>query len=191
MANTAADVYLRAFELEDYKLINAWRRDDAIYRLTAGDTHFVSSERDRKWVEDKIFENQHQVYLAICLREDESMIGYLSLVGIDYRNGHAEWGGIVIGDEKHRGHGYSTQAAYLLLEYAFDELGVQRISGSWLDDHKVSQFMARMMGFQQEGVLRRSVYKGGRHHDVVIMSMLKEEFEALRLTYAAESGQEV
>jgi ribosomal-protein-alanine N-acetyltransferase len=45
------DVYLRAFELENYKLINSWRRDEEIYRLTDGNKCYVSSERDRKWVE--------------------------------------------------------------------------------------------------------------------------------------------
>ncbi|HZS70339.1 MAG TPA: GNAT family protein [Candidatus Acidoferrum sp.] len=180
-------VYLRAFELDDYKKINLWRRDEEVYRLTGGNKHFVSSERDRKWVEDKIFNNQTEIYLAICLTGTDEMIGYLSLSNIDYRNRRAEWSGIVIGDNQYRGQGYASQAIYLLLEYAFDELGLERVSGSWLADNAVSLFVGKMLGFQQEGVLRRYVYKSGRYHDMIIMSLLREEFEALKSRFLQQT----
>lgn len=180
------EIYVRAFELEDYKLINAWRRDDETYRLATGDKFFVSSDRDRKWVEEKVYDNQRQVYLAICLKKSDVMIGYIAFSGIDHRNGCAEFSGIVIGDKDQRGHGYAKQATLLLLEYAFHELRLQTVWGAWLDDNQVSQSIFRKMGFQQEGILRRRVYKGGRHHDLVVMSMLKEEFEALRQSNVPE-----
>ena len=173
-------VYLRAFEPDDYKKINAWRHDEEVYRLTGGNKHFVSSERDRKWVEEKIFNTQTEIYLAICLAETEEMIGYISLSGIDYRNRKAEWSGIVIGYKEYRGQGYASQAIYLLLDYAFTELGLERVSGSWLEDNKVSLFVGKMLGFQQEGVLRRYVYKSGKYHNMIIMSILREEFELLK-----------
>lgn len=182
-------IYLRAFEPEDYKKINTWRRDEEVYRLTGGNKYFVSSERDRKWVEEKIFNNQTEVYLAICLTETEEMIGYISLSGIDYRNRRAEWSGIVIGYQEYRGHGYASQAIYLLLDYAFTELGLERVSGSWLDDNKVSLFVGKMLGFQQEGVLRRYIFKSGRHHDMIIMSILREEFELLKSRFLEQQGE--
>jgi ribosomal-protein-alanine N-acetyltransferase len=182
----AIDIYLRAFELDDYKLINTWRKDDEIYRLAGGNKYFVSSERDRKWVEEKIQASSTELYLAIALKTNHQMIGYASLCDIETRNGRADWSGIVIGPTEHRGHGYASQAIYLLLEYAFDELRLHRVSGSWLDDHKVSQFTAQLMGFMQEGVLRDYVYKGGKYHDVLIMSILREEFEQLRKDFCVD-----
>jgi RimJ/RimL family protein N-acetyltransferase len=185
----ALKVYLRAFEPEDYKLINAWRNDDEIYKLTDGNKNFVSSERERKWVEQKIQSDSTELYLAIALKANHEMIGYVSLSDIELRNGRAEWSGIVIGPNEYRGHGYASQAIYLLLEYAFDELRLHRVSGSLLDDHKVSQFTARMMGFVPEGVLRDYVYKGGKYHDVLIMSMLREGFEHLREEFCCTPDQ--
>lgn len=173
-------VYLRAFEPADYHRINVWRQDEEIYRLTVGNRRFVSSERDRQWVLDKIANNVTEDYLAICLKETETMIGYISLSNIDYRNSRAYWSGIVIGDKEYQGQGYASQAIYLLLEYAFDELGLHRVLGEWLPQHKVSLFLAKMMGFRQEGLLREYVYKGGKRHDLILMSILKPEFEQLR-----------
>lgn len=180
-------LYLRAFEPDDFQKINTWRRDEEVYRLAGGNQYFVSSERDRQWVLDKIKNNQSEIYLAMCLVENDLMIGYISLTGIDYRNSRAEWSGIVIGEKQYRGQGYATHAIYLLLEYAFDELGLHRISGYWLAENTTSLFVGKMMGFRQEGVLRDYVYKTGKRHDIIIMSMLKDEFEQLRTRYVKQT----
>lgn len=176
-------VYLRAFEPDDYKSINAWRRIDDVYLLTTGNRYFVSAERERQWVLEKIQNNKTEIYLAICLAKDDFLIGYLSLSDIDYQNGRAEWSGIVIGEEQYRGQGYATEAVYLLLEYAFDELGLHRVSGLWLAKNTVSLFLGQMAGFRREGLLREYVYKNGERHDVVIMSMLRSEFQQWKQRY--------
>jgi RimJ/RimL family protein N-acetyltransferase len=180
---SAIKVYLRAFEPEDFRKINLWRHDDDMYRLTTGNRYFVSSERDREWVLEKIKSNQNEVYVAICLVENDLMIGYASLSAIDYRNSRAEWSGIVIGEKEYRGQGYASQALFLLLEYAFDELGLYRVSGIWIPSNKVSICVAKMMGFRQEGLLRDYVYKSGKRHDLIVMSMLRHEFDKLRTRY--------
>jgi ribosomal-protein-alanine N-acetyltransferase len=178
-------VYLRAFEPDDYKKINAWRRNEELYRLTTGNRYFVSSERDRRWVLEKI-DDQATLYFAICVSEDHTMIGYASLAEIDYKNSHAEWSGIVIGEEQYRGRGYATEATYLLLEYAFDELGMNRVAGTWLVENTVSVFLGKSMGFRTEGILREYVYKNGKRHDVLVMSMLRPEFDRLKELYASD-----
>jgi hypothetical protein len=48
-------LYLRAFEPDDYQKINAWRRDEEVYRLAGGNKYFVSSERDRPGRPHEIF----------------------------------------------------------------------------------------------------------------------------------------
>jgi RimJ/RimL family protein N-acetyltransferase len=178
-------VYLRAFEPDDHQKIHKWRQDNEVYRLTTGNRVFVSAERDRQWVLDKAQHNETELYLAICLTSDDTLIGYVSLSRIDYRNRRAEWSGILIGEDEHRGHGYATDAVFLMLEYAFHELGMHRVSGLWLAENTVSIFLGKMSGFRQEGVLRNYVYKNGKHHDVVIMSMLRAEFEEFTKRYYA------
>jgi RimJ/RimL family protein N-acetyltransferase len=46
-----------------------------------------------------------------------------------------------------------------------------------------------MLGFQKEGVLRRYVYKSGNYHDMIIMSMLREEFELLKGRFVQEQSE--
>lgn len=170
-------VYLRAFELEDYKIINKWRKNEEITKLVGGNKYFISSERDRKWVEEKIFNDKINIYLAICFKETDEMIGYLSVVNIDWRNRNAEWGGIIIGDKEFRKKGLAKESAYLMLDYIFNELGLHRFYGYWLTSHKKSIQMGLKLGFKQEGILRECLYKNNKFNNLNILSILKKEFE--------------
>jgi len=47
-------VYLRAFELADYKVSLRWRNDDKLWSALCGPKYFVSSENEKKWIENAI-----------------------------------------------------------------------------------------------------------------------------------------
>jgi ribosomal-protein-alanine N-acetyltransferase len=175
-------IYLRAFEPGDLELINKWHNDDEINSLTTGRKYFVSSEYDKKWLLDKMLDNKSQVYCAICEEVSKKMIGYTGLTEIDYLNRKAFWAGLVIGDKSSRSKGYATSTSIKILSYGFYELGLNKIWGYWLDDHKTAQFTTGLMlGFVKEGLLREEVFKGNKFHDVFIMSLLKVDFEKYKL----------
>lgn len=184
--STSMRVYLRALDVDDYMLVNKWRNDDEIQSLTGGNRYYVSPTMEKKWVEEKALDNSKDMYWAICLKDTNEMIGYLSMNNIDWRNRKADWGGIVIGEKAHRGKGCASEASYLMMEYAFSELGLHRLTGHWLEEHKTSMFLGRMLGFKQEGVLRDSVYKHNAFHNVVVMSILESEFAAVRRYFTTE-----
>jgi ribosomal-protein-alanine N-acetyltransferase len=170
-------IFLRAFEISDIELLNNWHNDHQINILTGGRKHFVSKEYDKKWLEDKMLNNVSQIYCAICCCENGKMIGYISLTGIDFVNRNAFWGGIIIGDTNARGKGYASKAAILLMNHAFFELGLLKVYGNWHAENKISISMARKIGFKQEGILRSHLFKNNVFHDVLVMSILKNEFE--------------
>lgn len=170
-------IFLRALELNDLDLIHKWQTDDNINKLTGGNKFFISKERVKRWIEDKIHNDTKQIYCAICECQSGNMIGYASLNNIDFINRKADWGGILIGDYEARNRGFASQAATLLMRHGFFELGLQKISGKFISSHQVSIFMAKMLGFKVEGTLRREVFKNNAYHDILLMSILKEEFE--------------
>jgi [ribosomal protein S5]-alanine N-acetyltransferase len=173
-------VFLRAFEPDDLKLINAWHNDEEINSQTGGSKYFVSSFYDKKWIEDKMLNNRDNVYCAICETESSEMIGYISLNNIDYRNGKADWGGIVLGNKSKRSKGYASFAAFLILKYGFEELGLNKITGYWLESNTASIMIGKLFGFKKEGILRKEVFKNGQFQDVTVMSILKEEYQTLK-----------
>jgi ribosomal-protein-alanine N-acetyltransferase len=179
-------VYLRALDVEDYSLINKWHNDDEIQSLTGGNRYYVSSTMEKRWVEEKALDNSKDVYWAICLRETDETIGYMSINKIDWRNRKVDWGGIVVGDGTNRGKGFALEAAYLMMEYVFCELGLHRLSGHWLEEHTASILMGKKLGFRQEALLRDSVYKNGAFHNEVIMSILESEFAEVKQSFGAK-----
>lgn len=48
-------VYLRAFELDDYKTTIHWRQDDTIWAMLGGQKYFVSEAYEKKWIEKEFF----------------------------------------------------------------------------------------------------------------------------------------
>jgi len=167
-------ILLRAFELEDLKLLNEIRNDPQNFEFTGGNKYFISPEYDKKWIEDKIFNNQKQIYLSICLN-DSTLIGYLGIIDIDYRNRIAQWAGINI-HKQYANMGYGTEAATLLLKIVFEELGLNRFYGFWLESNFASISVAEKVGFVKEGLVRDFVFKKNRYHNALLMSILRKEY---------------
>lgn len=85
---------------------------------------------------------------------------------------------IYIGDKTLRGRGYGKQAMEAMMGYCFDVLGLERL---YLDHYtgNPAAGLYLSLGFKYEGVLRKNCRKNGVLYDVHLMSMLREEYEAL------------
>lgn len=168
-------VYLRAFEPEDYKTTIEWRKNEYTWNLLVGPKYFVSSEYEKKWVENAIFDNKN-IKLAICTMKDNMHIGNIYLEKIDLINRNANIG-IIIGDNTNCGKGYGTEAILLMLQYAFYERGLERVFATILESNYPSQKLFKKCGFREEGILRKSVFKNGHFLNKIIVSILRDEFD--------------
>lgn len=168
-------VYFRAFELDDWKHFHSYRSDDLIYSNIVGNKYFVSAEREKKWIEAKIFNDKTEIYLAVCLKENDKCIGYTSINDINLRNLNAVWGSIFL-DKDERMKGLSIDVGVLLLKLVFEELPIHRFYSYILESHIGSLRMVEKLGFKIEGVQRESVYKLNKFHNVIGISILKHEY---------------
>jgi RimJ/RimL family protein N-acetyltransferase len=167
-------VYLRAFEIDDHIKIHQWRNDKDIARNFGGIPLFTSTLNEKKWVEDKIFDKSN-VSCAICLKDTDEFIGCIFLNEFDLQNrsGHVP---IFIGEKKHWGKGYATDARVLMLKYAFIERGLIRIWAKVLEDNPGAIKMHEKTGYQKEGVLRKSCFRDGGFVNEVFMAVLLDDF---------------
>ncbi|MEG0576842.1 MAG: GNAT family protein [Bacilli bacterium] len=174
------NLYLRAFEYSDLSLLNTIRNDDILYQTTGGNKYFISSEYDKKWIEDKIFNNYKQLYLVICSRDIDEPIGYVCATNIDYVNRKAEWGALVVSKE-FSSKGFATDAGYLLLDHLYQELGMNMVYAYVKEDNKASYRISQKCGFKEDGLIRDFVYKQNSFHNVYIFTLLKSDYEKLQL----------
>ena len=72
-----------------------------------------------------------------------------------------------------RGRGIATRAARLVVRWAFEELGIERIELRVHPDNTASQRVAERLGFVREGVERASrVWPDGTRFDSIMFSLL-------------------
>lgn len=135
---------------------------------------FVSEAREKKWIEDTIFHSA-DIKLAVCLTDNNLHIGNVYLTDINYINRTAE-SHILIGNQKYWGQGFGSEALTKILHYGFNERGLNRVYAHINVDNIASLRMHEKCGYKREGLLRQAIFKNGHFKDVVVMSILKDEF---------------
>ena len=91
-----------------------------------------------------------------------------------------------VGQEFQRS-GLNRAAKHLLLSYAFEELGCERVELETDSRNHKSQEAMRRMGATEEGTLRsHRLTQGSLRRDTIIFSVLRPEWDALRHTVFAE-----
>lgn len=170
-------VYLRAFELEDYKTTVIWHRDDEIWNMSGSTKYIVSSEYEKKWVYDAIWDKD-KIIFGICLKDSNELIGFVGITDLDWVNRSA-YCIETIGAKEHWRKGLATEALLLLLNFAFRERGFNRIWGRVSETNVAARRNLEKCGFKNEGVLRSVYFRDGKYHDFVLISILNNEFDVL------------
>ncbi len=104
-----------------------------------------------------------------------SMIGGCGFFNVDGRNRSAEFG-IMIGDKSCWNQGYGTEAVRLLVRLGFRTLNLNRIYLRVFENNPRAIRSYEKAGFIHEGRQRQAEYKEGRYFDLLVMSILREEY---------------
>ncbi|MCU0262466.1 MAG: GNAT family N-acetyltransferase [Candidatus Nanopelagicales bacterium] len=81
----------------------------------------------------------------------------------------------LIYEEASRGRGVTTEAVRLLAAYLFGRTKANRIRLVIHPDNAASRRVAAKCGFSLEGTARGAWYHRGRHHDVEVWSLLRDD----------------
>jgi len=105
-------------------------------------------------------------------------IGNCGFHELDWRNRQAEVG-IMIGEKDVWNQGYGSEAMLFLLEYGFETLNLHRIHLQVLANNPRAIRSYEKVGFKLEGRQRDDIFKDGHYIDVLRMSVLRPEWEAM------------
>lgn len=98
------------------------------------------------------------------------MIGYLYH---DWTNLRTEIGYWLCEDQQ--GRGVMTRSAKALVDFAFENLGLNRVEIRAATDNRRSRAVPERLGFVQEGVLREAAWLNGRYIDLVVYARLRSD----------------
>jgi RimJ/RimL family protein N-acetyltransferase len=114
------------------------------------------------------------VCFAVTLKGFDTAIGIFQMRETEPGFGTAEWG-FAVGSE-FWGTGVFQQGAALLLEFAFDTVGVHRLEARAAVKNGRGNGALRKMGAVQEGVLRKSFQKNGEYLDQVLYAIVEDDW---------------
>jgi RimJ/RimL family protein N-acetyltransferase len=115
---------------------------------------------------------------TVCRLGEDRAIGNVTLRNPDRENGSAEVA-IVITEKASQGQGLGTDALNCLVDFGFGELRLERIYLHVFDFNARAMRSYQKAGFQTDAILRRHRFHRGDHHDVHLMSILRDDWLAL------------
>lgn len=154
-------------------LFAGWSRDSEYSRLQDADPSVMWSPEQVK----QYFEKEEELYLfMIESLADGKALGVIELQSIKWPTGDS-FVGIGIGDREDWGKGYGLDAMNIILGYAFNQVGLTRVSLTVFEYNPRAIRCYEKAGFQHEGRLRKALNRDGRRWDILFMGILREEWQ--------------
>ena len=124
---------------------------------------------------------------AVTVRGHDTAIGIFQIRETEPGFGTAEWG-FAIGSP-FWGTGVFTDGADLMIEFAFETLGVHRLEARCAVRNGRGNGALRKTGAVQEGVLRKSFLRNGEYLDQVLYGIVEDDWRAFRRQSQSQIAQ--
>lgn len=169
-------IYLRPLQDLDAPIMLGNTTDEEIRYMTGTKSNFTL-EQIKAHI-NHINNDSSRYDFAICLKENDQMIGELSILDIEGDDKKAGFR-ISMSSIELTGKGYGTEAIKIVLQFVFEELHLNRLQLE-VFSHNLRGIRAyEKVGFVNEGVLRESLYYNGNYSDEIIMAMLKSDYKTM------------
>lgn len=164
-------VRLAASSAEDREIFAAWSRDADYMRMLDDDPIRPQSPENFSNFGGAV--NDHYFHLRTL--DDDVLIGFVVLFNLKWPAGAADMA-IGIGDPAYRGKGYGSDALRLILNYAFNEVGLYRVGLTVMEYNSAAIKSYERAGFVREGAKRKVVLRDGKRYDLVYYGILRDEW---------------
>jgi RimJ/RimL family protein N-acetyltransferase len=182
---SSAQVTLREMRIEDAPSLFAMISTEEVARfISPPPTTVAGFERFIAWaIRER--ESGNYICFAVVPEGMSTPVGLFQLRALDSGFATAEWG-FAIGSG-FWGTGLFVASARLVLDFAFDTVGVHRLEARASLANGRGNGALRKIGAVQEGVLRRSFFRSGTYHDQVLWAILADDWHTRR----AERGARI
>ena len=121
--------------------------------------------------------------VSIDRASDGAFVGWCGLTGWnpDFRS--ASLGYCL--DDAMWGHGYATEAAHALLQWAFDTLDLNRVQSETDTRNVASAGVLEKLGFVREGTLREECIVNGEVSDTWVFGLIRREWQPSTMPISA------
>ncbi len=144
---------------------------------------FADLDAYRAWVEGAS-RSTDPLFFAIVDAATGRAVGVASYLRIDPANGVIEVGHLQFSPRLQRTPA-ATEAIFLLMRHAFDDLGYRRFEWKCDSLNAPSRAAAERLGFQYEGTFRQAVVYKGRNRDTAWYAIVDGDWPTIRAGFEA------
>ncbi|MDD6043952.1 MAG: GNAT family protein [Eubacteriaceae bacterium] len=168
------NIFLRETNFEDCKYFAEWECRPEV-------TEFFTINEGRNY-EDIVTEyvrynlDPTKKQFTITLKPEDKPIGRIYLSRINRHEDSLDITRIYIADVDNRNKGYGEEALRLVLEYAFIDLHMERVTIDHFEKNKAAAYLYDKIGFKNEGLMRNAGKKDGKYVNLQLKSMLRAEY---------------
>ena len=166
-------VVLRAFRADDLGFVfSGLSHPDVIKYYGISYTTQLACEEQMRWYQS-IAEHGTGYWLVIESQSTKEKLGALGLNNICHEHKNAELGYWLL--PQYWGKGVMREALRGLLNFAFNELKLHRLSAEVELENLKSQQLLQVLGFSSEGVRRECEVKNEKYISLIHYSLLSDE----------------
>ena len=170
---------LRELRIEDAPSLLAMLTTEEVARfISPPPTTVQGFERFIAWTHRERAAGNYACF-AIVPEGMSVAVGIFQVRSLEQGFGMGEWG-FALGSQ-FWGTGVFAEGATLVLDFAFDTIGVNRLEARACTANGRGNGALRKVGAVQEGILRRSFLRNGQYHDQVLWGILADDWRLQRL----------
>ena len=185
-------VVLRALEREDLIALHKWQNDEEIMRLARSfPDHMISKDAlEAEFAKELKGEDTGRRAYIIEEKSTRKPIGWATIrIHQFQRRVTTADVGLALGEKTAWSKGYGTEAAKLLLNEVFRQLNLHRAEWWTYAENNLSIQLAKKLGFKEEARLRDAVFFDNGYHDLMVLGLLKQEFESIKAVSETSRGE--
>ncbi len=167
-------IALRRLRARDAGAFAAAFREDPELGLMIGADEDPTENGVRRFIARQPGLRSRGEFLGLAVTDDSKrpFLGHVMLHTLAWRHRRGEIGYWLVPSIRGRGVGYT--AVSLLVDWAFEELGLERLEITTTPDNGPARALASALGFTEEGVMIARNLERGRRVDVVILARLRK-----------------
>lgn len=168
-------IHLRRLTLADSERVAFLANNENIFRNTLS-LPFPYTEADAiNWISshEENFAVDRAYDYAIVNTADDLIIGVIGLSNYGhYRGELGYWVG-----EDYWNMGYATEAAKLILDYAFNHLNYNRVYARHIESNPASGKVMEKIGMTYEGCQREHEYVNDVYENIILYGIIKSDYK--------------
>ncbi|RLC87783.1 MAG: N-acetyltransferase [Chloroflexi bacterium] len=172
-------IRLRPPERADLPLFVQWLSNPEMRKYVT--IRYISQALEERWFENLLPNLSGaapaRLHFVIETLGETQPIGVIGLENINWRDRETEMG-IIVGEPDFWGRGYGSDALHTVLEVGFRWYNLHRIFLRVVADNTRAILSYEKCGFVHEGRQREAAFIDGCYKDLLLMSVLENEFNS-------------